>query len=278
MLRTLIALCFLCFSSLVGAQQLQAVPKLSAHVIDQTATLSADQLSRLDAKLAGFERQKGSQIAVLMVATVTPESVAEYALRVAETWKLGRKGVDDGALLLIAKQDRKLRIEVGYGLEGALNDATAKRIISETISPYFKQSDFYAGIDAGVDAMIKVIGGESLPKPMPANKAVGAGIDFESLIFVGFILVFVVGGVLRAVFGRFLAAGVIGGVAGIMASLFFSSMLLAIVAGIVAFLASLFGGGMGGLGGWSSGGGFRGGGGFSGGGGSFGGGGASGGW
>jgi uncharacterized protein len=278
MLRILIALCFLCLSSLVGAQQLQAVPKLSAHVIDQTATLSAVQLSRLDAKLADFERQKGSQIAVLMVATVTPESVAEYALRVVETWKLGRKGVDDGALLLVARQDRKLRIEVGYGLEGALNDATAKRIISETISPYFKQGDFYAGIDAGVDAMIKVIGGESLPKPMPANKTVGAGIDFESLIFVGFILVFVVGGVLRAVFGRFLAAGVIGGVAGIMASLFFSSMLLAIVAGIVAFLASLFGGGMGGLGGWSSGGGFRGGGGFSGGGGSFGGGGASGGW
>ena len=281
MLRALIACCFLCLSGLAGAQALQPVPALSARVTDHTATLSADQRARLDAKLAAFERQKGAQIAVLIVASVGSETIEQYALRVAEAWKLGRKSVDDGALLLVAKNDRKLRIEVGYGLEGALNDATAKRIISETIAPRFKDGDFYGGIDAGVGAMIKVVGGEPLPPPKPASASADIGIDFETLIFVGFILVFVVGGVLRAIFGRFLAAGVIGVVGGIVASLLASSLLLGVFAGIVAFIVSLFAGisGLGGLspGGMRGGGGFSGGG-FSGGGGSFGGGGASGGW
>ena len=281
MLRALIACCCLCLSGLAGAQALQPVPALSARVTDHTATLSADQRARLDAKLAAFERQKGAQIAVLIVASVGSETIEQYALRVAEAWKLGRKSVDDGALLLVAKNDRKLRIEVGYGLEGALNDATAKRIISETIAPRFKDGDFYGGIDAGVGAMIKVVGGEPLPPPKPASASADIGIDFETLIFVGFILVFVVGGVLRAIFGRFLAAGVIGVVGGIVASLLASSLLLGVFAGIVAFIVSLFAGisGLGGLspGGMRGGGGFSGGG-FSGGGGSFGGGGASGGW
>ena len=281
MLRALIASCLLCLSGLVGAQALQPVPALSVRVTDQTATLSADQRARLDAKLAAFERQKGAQIAVLIVASVGSETIEQYALRVVEAWKLGRKSVDDGALLLVAKSDRKLRIEVGYGLEGALNDATAKRIISETIAPRFKDGDFYGGIDAGVGAMIKVVGGEPLPPPKPASASADIGIDFETLIFVGFILVFVVGGVLRAIFGRFLAAGVIGVVGGIVASLLASSLLLGVFAGIVAFIVSLFAGisGLGGLspGGMRGGGGFSGGG-FSGGGGSFGGGGASGGW
>jgi len=281
MLRALIACCFLCLSGLAGAQALQPVPVLSARVTDHTATLSADQRARLETKLSAFERQKGAQIAVLIVASVGSETIEQYALRVAEAWKLGRKSVDDGALLLVAKNDRKLRIEVGYGLEGALNDATAKRIISETIAPRFKDGDFYGGIDAGVGAMIKVVGGEPLPPPKPASASADIGIDFETLIFVGFILVFVVGGVLRAIFGRFLAAGVIGVVGGIVASLLASSLLLGVFAGIVAFIVSLFAGisGLGGLspGGMRGGGGFSGGG-FSGGGGSFGGGGASGGW
>ncbi|MBS1230566.1 MAG: hypothetical protein H6R17_3843 [Proteobacteria bacterium] len=278
MLRALFALCLLCLSSLVGAQSPLAVPALSARVIDQTATLSADQRARLETRLSAFERQKGAQIAVLIVASVGPETVEQYALRVVEAWKLGRHGVDDGALLLVAKNDRKLRIEVGYGLEGALNDATAKRIISETIAPRFKDGDFFGGIDAGVEAMIKVVGGEPLPPPKATSS--GAGIDFETLIGLGFIAVFVVGGILRAIFGRFLGAGVVGVVAGIVASLLVSSLLLGVLAGIVAFIVSLFAG-VSGLGGWSSGGmrggGFSGGG-FSGGGGSFGGGGASGGW
>jgi uncharacterized protein len=283
-LRWLAGLFLLFVAVLACAQALLPIPPLAARVTDLTATLTADQRSRLEEKIAAFERQKGSQIAVLIVPSVMPETVTEYALRVVESWKLGRKGVDDGALLLVAKDDRKLRIEVGYGLEGALNDATAKRIISETITPRFKQGDYYGGIDAGLDVMIKVASGESLPQPKQASKASGTGFDFETLMFFGFILVFVVGGILRAIFGRFLAAGVIGGVAGIVASLILSSVLVAIVVGVVAFIVSLFagmgggGGGIGGLGG----GGFSsrgsGGGGFSGGGGSFGGGGASGGW
>lgn len=286
LLRALAAICLLCLSDQAGAQAPQAVPALSARVIDQTATLTADQRARLDAKLAAFEAGKGAQIAVLMVASVAPETIEQYALRVVESWKLGRHGVDDGALLLVAKQDRKLRIEVGYGLEGALNDATAKRIVSETISPRFKDGDFYGGIDDGVEAMIKVVGGEPLPPPKTAAPA--AGVDLETLIFVGFVLVFVVGGMLRALLGRLLAAGVIGTLAGIIAALLVSSLLLGVLAGIVAFVVALFagvggvgsiggfGGFGGGRGGWSSGG--FGGGGFSGGGGSFGGGGASGGW
>jgi len=279
MLRVLIVAAALCLANLAGAQSLQPVPPLSARVVDQTATLSADQRARLETKLSALESQKGAQIAVLIVASVAPETIEQYALRVVELWKLGRKSVDDGALLLVAKQDRKLRIEVGYGLEGALNDATAKRIVSEAIAPRFKDGDFYAGIDAGIDAMIKVVGGEPLPPPKATSS--GAGIDLETLLFVGFILVFVVGGVLRAILGRFLAAGVIGVVGGIIASLLVSSLLLGVFAGVVAFVVSLFAGvsGIGGIGGMGGGrGGWSSGGGFSGGGGSFGGGGASGGW
>ena len=271
----------------VAAQTLQPIPALSSRVTDLTATLSADQRSSLEEKLAAFERQKGAQVAVLIVPTVKPETIPEYALRVVESWKLGRKGVDDGVLLLIAKEDRKLRIEVGYGLEGALNDATAKRIISETISPRFKQGDFYGGIDSGLETMLRVVGGESLPEPEQQRDAKNSDDGLDTLLLVGFVLVFVVGGIVRAIFGRFLAAGIIGGVVGIVASLLLSSMLIAIVVGVIAFLVSLFngmggGGGRGGGGGWSTGGsswgGSSGGGGFSGGGGSFGGGGASGDW
>ncbi len=270
----------LLFAGLAGAQDLQPVPKISARVTDQTATLTKDQRGQLEAKLAAFERQKGSQIAVLIVPSVKPESVTEYALRVVEAWKLGRKGIDDGVLLLVAKEDRKLRIEVGYGLEGALNDATAKRIISETISPRFKQGDFYGGIDAGLEAIIKVVGGEPLPAPKQTSQASNGDDLFETLLPLGFILVFVVGGILRAIFGRFLGAGIIGGAMGVIGFFLLSSLLFSVVIGVVAFIVSLFagmGGGIGGGGGsWSSG--SSGGGGFSGGGGSFGGGGASGGW
>jgi len=283
MWRALVAVCFLCLANLAGAQELQAVPRLTARITDQTATLAPDQRSRLESKLTDFERQKGAQIALLIVPSVSPETVEQYALRVVESWKLGRKGVDDGVLLLVAKDDRKLRIEVGYALEGALNDATAKRIISETITPRFKQGDYFGGIDAGLDAMIKVIGGEPLPAPKPVNSAVNGAFDLESMLPIGFILVFVVGGILRSIFGRFLAAGIVGGAAGVVVSLIFSSMLIAVIVGVVAFVVSLLagfrGGGGGGGRGWSSGSSSSSwGGGFSGGGGSFGGGGASGGW
>ncbi len=276
--------------ALAGAQDLQPVPRLSARVNDTSGTLAADQRSMLEAKLAAFERQKGAQIAILIVASVKPESIEQYALRVAEVWRLGRRGVDDGALLLIAKEDRRLRIEVGYGLEGAVNDATAKRIISETISPRFKQGDFYGGIDAGVDALIKVIAGEPLPVATPAapDDAANAGGEdsMAILMFVGVVLVFFVGRFLRALCGRFFAAGIVGTVAGVIASALISSVIVGVMAGLVAFIASLLAGhGRGRGGGWSpgsiqwgGGGGSSESGGFSGGGGSFGGGGASGDW
>ena len=139
LLAWLFGLLLLFGAGLAAGDEPQAIPGLAARVTDLTGTLAADQKGKLEAKLAAFERNKGSQIAVLIVPTVKPESIEQYALRAVESWKLGRRGVDDGALLLVAKEDRKLRIEVGYGLEGALNDATAKRIISETISPRFKQ-------------------------------------------------------------------------------------------------------------------------------------------
>ncbi len=135
------------------------------HVIDQTGTLTAIQKTTLEQMLTAFEARKGSQLAVLMVASTAPEAIEQYALRVAERWKLGRKKVDDGAILVVAKNDRMLRIEVGYGLEGALNDATSKRIISETIVPQFKQQDFYGGITAGVGQIIRVVDGEPLSVP-----------------------------------------------------------------------------------------------------------------
>mgnify|MGYP001307787690 CR=1 FL=1 len=277
LLAWLFGLLLLFGAGLAAGDEPQAIPGLAARVTDLTRTLAADQKGKLEAKLAAFERNKGSQIAVLIVPTVKPESIEQYALRAVESWKLGRRGVDDGALLLVAKEDRKLRIEVGYGLEGALNDATAKRIISETISPRFKQGDFSGGIDAGIDAMIRVIGGEPLPPPgvAPSRRA-DSDDNFETLLFVGFVLVFVVGGVLRAIFGRLLAAGMVGVAAGVIASMLISSVLVAALLGFVACVISLFLGMLGGAG-WSSGGVSWGGGGgsksgFSGGGGSFGGG------
>lgn len=283
----LIALLLYVAATLAIAQALVPVPALSARVTDQTATLSATQKATLDAKLASLEQEKGAQLAVLIVATVQPETVSEYALRVAESWKLGRKGVDDGVLLLVAKEDRKLRIEVGYGLEGALNDATAKRIISETITPYFRQGDYFAGIEAGVDVMLRVIGGEPLPEPDSASFVDGEG--FPPLMFGGFILVFFIGQILRGIFGRFLAAGMVSVTAFVVVGLVLSSLLTAFGVAVAVFFLSLFlGMNSGGLssgthrGGWGGGGGGGfgggGGGGFSGGGGSFGGGGASGGW
>jgi len=259
-----------------------AVPALRARVTDLTATLDATQKSTLEKTLADFEAKKGAQIAVLMVPTTEPETVEQYAVRVEEVWKLGRKGVDDVVLLVIAKNDRKLRIEVGYGLEGALTDAVAKRIIADDIVPRFKQGDFYGGVTAGVDRITRVIDGEALPPPRAASASHHSS-GGDNLFFIGFILVFLVGGILRAIFGRVLGAGIIGGVMGFIVWSVLGLLPWALVAGIVAFFFGLMGGGGqssgGGFGGGGySGGGFSDGGGFSGGGGSSGGGGASGSW
>lgn len=266
------------------AQAEVAVPALKARVTDLTATLSRDQQARLEQELQNFEAKKGSQLAVLIVPTTQPETIEQYGIRVVDSWKLGRKGVDDGALLLIAKNDRNLRIEVGYGLEGALNDATAKRIVSDIIVPRFKEGDFYGGIEAGIQSMIKVIEGEPLPPPRRSKSSSSSFKDIESLLFIGFVLVMIVGGILRVLFGRFAAATIIGTAAGLLAWLIIAPLIVAIIIGAIGFLFTLLGGGRGRYGGWPAGyssGGFSGGfsgGGFSGGGGGFGGGGASGSW
>ena len=280
LLRALLAAAFLFVPQIAAAQI--AVPPLKARVTDLTATLSPQQQATIEQNLAAFEKRKGAQIAVLMVPTTQPEVIEQYAVRVEEQWKIGRKGVDDGVLLLIAKDDKKLRIEVGYGLEGVLPDAIAKRIIAEDIAPRFKQGDFYGGINAGLGRIISLIDGEKLPPPK-ARQQQGHGIDFQSLLIVGFILVFVVGGILRATFGRFFGAGIVGAIAGVIAWTIGGALLIGIVVAVIAFIISLFVGTSGGSGGYSgggwSGGGFGGGdGGFSGGGGGSGGGGASGDW
>lgn len=268
----------LCWSFMAGAQV--PVPPLTGRVTDQTATLTTAQKAALERTLQLFEARKGSQIAVLIVPTTAPETIEQYALRVAEQWKLGRKKVDDGVILVVAKADRALRIEVGYGLEGALNDATSKRIISEIITPRFKQGDFYGGITAGVDQIIRVIDGEPLPEPK--GQPAGGIADIQQYVPIIFLLALVVGGVLRSVLGRFPGALATGGAVALIAWLFVGTAFIAFVAGVIALFFTLLGGGMGGHGigshyGGSGRGGF-GGGGFSGGGGGFGGGGASGRW
>ena len=262
------------------------IPPLKARVTDTTGTLSAQNIARLEQKLAAFEQEKGVQVAVLMVPTVEPESIEQYAVRVFEQWKLGRKRIDDGVLLVVAKNDRKLRIEVGYGLEGAINDATAKRIISDDIVPHFKHGDFAAGIDAGVSRILRVAGGEALPPPAQHGAGHPLSLPFDPmLLFLGFIFANPLTRMLQPLTGRIPAAGLISIAFGTGVGVFFASLVGGLVAGVIIFVISLLQGVSGGSwgsssGSWSSGdsGGGFGGGGFSGGGGSSGGGGASGSW
>lgn len=273
----------LCFASAVWADV--AVPPLTGRVVDLTATLSADQAATLEQKLKDFEDRKGSQLAVLIVPTTQPETIEQYSLRVVEQWKLGRKKVDDGALLIVAKNDRKLRIEVGYGLEGALNDATSKRIIDEIITPEFKSGDFAGGISDGADRILKVIDGEPLPAPKPEGEVPDLSAIGEYFPFL-LIIMLVGGGIFRAIFGRLLGSIVAGGGVALFIWFFLGALSIATVGGLIAFFVTLIGdaivsSGGGGRSSGGFGGGFSGGssgGGFSGGGGSFGGGGASGSW
>ncbi len=253
-----------------------AVPALSARVTDLTQTLTPQQRATLEQSLAALEARKGAQIAVLLVPSTAPETIEQYARRVLDAWKLGRKGVDDGALLLIAKDDRAMRIEIQYGLEGVIPDAVAKRIIAEDITPHFKRGDFYGGINAGVTRMARLVEGEPLPPPREQTVAWSSLEDFLPMLLFG---VFFVGGLFRMLFGHLLGAGMAAAVVGLLVWLFLGSLALGAIGAIVAFIFVLLGGGRGGRGGWSSGGGGGfGGGGFSGGGGMGGGGGASGRW
>lgn len=243
------------------AQDLLPVPKV-ARVTDQTGTLDAAAVAGLEQKLAAFEAEKGSQIAVLIVPTTAPEEIEPYANRVFTAWQLGRKGVDDGVLVVVAKNDHKLRVEVGRGLEGAIPDAYAKRIVSDVIAPHFRAGDFPGGIAAGVDSVIGLVHGEPLPPPRPRPAAhQGPGLE-GTLVLILFAAV-TIGSMLRAILGRVLGAAATGGIVGFLTWVLASVLGLAIGAGAIAFLIAL----MGGLGGsrWSSGG-YYGGGGFGGGG------------
>lgn len=254
------------------------VPPLTGHVIDQTHTLTPAQQDQIEQALTAFEARQGSQLAVLLVPTTQPETIEQYALRVAEQWQLGRKKVDDGAILVVAKNDRTVRIEVGYGLEGALNDATSKRIIEEAITPRFRQQDFADGILTGVQRMMGVIDGEPLPAPV-AGQAQDPWNHISWIIAAGALLGFV----LRAVLGKFPGAVMTAAIVGAVTWFLLGLLWLALIAGGITWLTTWIGiagllrarygggGGRGGRGG-GPGGGFRGGG------GGFGGGGASGRW
>lgn len=274
------------------AQSLQPVPKLEARVTDLTGTLTAGEQSDLEQQLAAFEARKGAQIAVLVVDTTQPEEIEQYSIRVVDAWKLGRSKVDDGVLLLVAMKDRTLRIEVGRGLEGVLTDATANRIKDETITPLFRQGQYYNGISAGLAQIMKVVDGETLPPPDTDWKK-GIGGDLGHLLPVLFFGFMVASSILRAIFGRVGGAAATGGLLGLVAWALSQLIVAGLGVAVVAFLLSLvfgmsgtgwnsggrggFGGGFGGLGGGGFGGGGFGGG-FGGGGGGFSGGGASGKW
>ena len=268
-----------------------AVPTLTGRVVDQTGTLSSGDIASLTQTLKNLELRKGSQIAVLIVPTTAPETIEQYAIRVAEAWKIGRKKIDDGALLVVAKDDRKLRIEVGYGLEGALTDVTSKRIIDEIITPSFRSGNFAGGISSGVDRIIRVVDGEPLPAPEPRREQGSSFLSHIDLLnpFTLF-AVFIVSTILRTTLGRLIGAVATGGIVGALAWLIAGSLAASFIAAIIAFLFTMFAetptsSGRSSGRGWSGGGGSWGGGGSSsgssdsgGGGGSFGGGGASGSW
>ena len=291
----------------VRAQDLLPVPPLAGRVIDQTGTLTPAQSQALTAKLAALEAQRGSQLVLLLVPSTAPEDISSYGQRVADAWKIGRRDVGDGLVIVVAKNDRKVRIEVAKTLEGAIPDLAAKRIISEQISPAFKAGDFAGGLNAAVDALGKRIAGEGLPEPAPrgAGQEMLQGLGLEGLMVFLFVVVPILGAVLTGIFGRKFGSLLTGGAVGGVGWWLTASVLIAGGAGLAAlFLVGvmglgasrggalggmsggrsggrsggpvIWGGGGGGGGGWSSGGG---GGGFSsGGGGDFGGGGASGDW
>jgi uncharacterized protein len=287
------ALVLALFAVALRAQDVQPVPPLTGRVIDKTGTLSSDQQSALESKLAALERDRGAQVVVLMVPTTAPEDIASYAQRIADNWKIGRRAVGDGVLVVVAKNDRAARIEVAKALEGAIPDVLAGRIISDQMAPAFRAGDFAGGLNLAVDRLAQRIAGESLPAPDRRASASrpSVGFSLQDLAIFLFVGVPIVGGILTGIFGRRLGSLLTGGAVGGLAWWLTTSALLAGGAGLIALLLVgvmgvggrrgglagpiIWGGGVGG----GFGGGLGGGGGFgSGGGGDFGGGGASGRW
>lgn len=277
--RWLICLWLLCLPVWAVAADELAIPVLQSRVTDQTGTLDSGQKSQLETRLQQIESAKGAQIAILLLPSVKPESIEQYGIRLAEAWKLGRKGVDDGLIIIVAKNDRRMRIEVGYGLEGAIPDAVAKRIVSEQMVPRFKQGDYFGGLEAALGAVDSVLDGAGDGSAKPANAVANSGDWWEENQGLVFAILFGAG-ILHALLG-IMGSIVVAGIAGVVVFLATASWLMALLAALAVFILSLFGLGRGGYGGggFSSGGGWgASSGGFSGGGGGFGGGGASGDW
>jgi uncharacterized protein len=229
------------------------VPPLKARVTDLTGTLNAAQRSDLESRIAAYEARRGSQMAVLILSTTKPEEIDQYSIRVAEAWKIGRKGVDDGLILVVAKDDRRLRIEVGYGLEGAIPDSLANRVIDERITPRFRDGDFYGGLRDGVDQLIRLAEGEKLPPPKAAPGAGRAsrGSAFDYLI-PGIVFIVIAGGVLKAMLGRLPGSLATGAGLGVIAWVLFG-LTVAAVAAFIGFLLAFVNTGTGRGGRWSSG-------------------------
>lgn len=290
--RSFLAALALGWAMLAGAQDLRPVPVLSASVIDQTGTLTATQVSALEAKLAAFEREAGSQLVVLMVSTTQPEDIAAYAQRVGEAWKIGRRNVGDGLIVLVAKDDRKIRIEIAKALEGAVPDLAARQIIERAMTPAFRANDFAGGLNAAVDQLAQRIRGEALPAPTTPARSAQAGAQWQDFALFFLLGVPIIGAVLTGILGRKLGSLATGAGAGGLAWVVTASLAIAGIAAVIALLLVgvlgigaarrrgvdsgppiIWGGGGGGWGGGGGGGGFS-----SGGGGDFGGGGASGDW
>src|SRR5688572_32025222 len=226
-----------------GALAEVAVPPLRGPVTDLTGTLTPEQIATLDQQLRAFEAKKGSQIAILMVPTTQPETVEQYGIRVAEAWKLGRQGVNDGAVLLIAKNDRAMRIEVGRGLEGPLPDVLANRIIDQVIVPRFRANDFFGGIREAIERMIALVEGEPLPEPERAQRGVPGDRGLGNALPLLLMLVFVGSGILRGMLGRFGGASATAGIAAVIVWVLTSTLVIAIGAAVLAFVVALLGGG-----------------------------------
>ncbi|HXF77717.1 MAG TPA: TPM domain-containing protein, partial [Usitatibacter sp.] len=241
MRRFLAALALLAAATLAWPQEVP-VPKLTGHVVDLTSTLGAPQRAGLDAKLVAFEQEHGSQVVVLLVPTIGSEAIEEFAGRVTDEWKLGRKGVDDGVLFVVAKDDHKMRIQTGRGVQGTLTDALSKRIVADLVAPHFRGGDFSGGIEAGTDAIIKAIEGEKLPLPAHAAQPRSASHGSNSLpelALLAFFLIPILGTALRGAFGRFFGAAITSGIAGVAVWFLVGSVALVILGVLFAFFFSL---------------------------------------
>jgi uncharacterized protein len=289
----LLATCLLAGVAIARADV--AVPVLKARVTDLTGTLTAQQTQQLEARLAALEQRKGAQIVVLMLPSTQPEDIFDYSTRVFDQWKIGRKNVDDGVLVVVAKDDHRAMIETGYGLEGAIPDAAASRIIREYMAPKFRSGDYFGGLDDAIDALTKLVDGESLPPPLQGPQRNPGGVAHGNDWFTGLVVAWIVLVWARGMFARVPRvprAGLVGAATGGLAWLFSGLWPLGLGLGMLGLLVGFAGGTGGtfarggGFGGWGGfgGGGFGGGGfggrggGFSGGGGMTGGGGASGSW